>query len=122
MKHNFHQHPSGEDAEHFCSWLEQETPDSLSRSIGDGEATKSAIFLFVNRAYEAHMPEEQIGQLFGKCIVRAGFREEDEEPAFAWLGYFGQIAAGIQSDPNPGATDSVNAPRTMPGTNEDHDV
>jgi hypothetical protein len=98
MKHDFRQEPTGEPAERFCSWLEQETIDSLRRSYGDGEATKSAIFLFVNRAYEAHMPEEQIGQLFAKSIVRAGFREEDEEPAFAWLEHFGQIAAGVHGD------------------------
>lgn len=122
MKHNFRQQPCGEDAEHFCSWIEQETTDSLRRSVGDGEATKSAIFLFINRAYEAHMPEAQIGQLFGKCIVRAGFQEEDEEPAFAWLEYFGQIATGVHGDPNPSATDSVHTVRGMPGTNEDHDV
>jgi hypothetical protein len=39
------------------------------------------------------MPESQIGEMFGKCIVRPGFREQDEEPAFAWLEHFGQIAA-----------------------------
>jgi hypothetical protein len=65
----------------------------MRRSYGDGEATKGALLLFVNRAYEAHMPEAQIGEIYGGCIVRAGFREQDEEPAFAWLEHFGQIAA-----------------------------
>ena len=71
---------------------------SLRRSYGDGEATKCAIFLFVNRAYEVHMPEAQIGEMFGKCIVRAGFREQDEEPAFAWLAHFGQLTSGVHDD------------------------
>jgi hypothetical protein len=98
MKHDFRQQPSGEAAEQFCSWLEQETTASLRHSYGDAEATKSAIFLYVNRAYEAHMPGEQIGKMFGKCIARAGFREQDDEPAFAWLEFFGQLAAGVQAD------------------------
>ena len=98
MKHDFRQQPSGAAAEQFCSWLEQETTASLRQSYGDGEATKSAISLFVNRAYEAHMPEAQIGEMFGKCIVRAGFREQDEEPAFAWLAHFGQLTSGVHDD------------------------
>jgi hypothetical protein len=98
MKHNFQQQPSGEAAERFCSWLEQETTESLRRSLRDEEAIKSAIFLFVNRVYEARMPETQIGEMFGKCIVRAGFREQDEESAFAWLEQFGQLAAGVYDD------------------------
>jgi len=80
MKHDFRAPNSEDEGARFCVWLEQETIDSLRRSCGDAEATKSAIFLFANRAYEAHMPESQIGQLFGRCIVRAGFQEKDEEP------------------------------------------
>jgi len=98
MKHDFRQQPSGAAAEQFCSWLEQETTASLRQSYGDGEATKSAISLFVNRAYEAHMLEAHIGEMFGKCIVRAGFREQDEEPAFAWLEHFGQLTSGVHND------------------------
>jgi hypothetical protein len=97
MKHDFHTQPCDDAAERFCSWLEQETIESLRHSYGDGEATKSAIFLFVNRAYEAHMPEAQIGQTFGRCIVRAGYREQDEEPVFAWMDHFGQIAAKVHA-------------------------
>jgi hypothetical protein len=83
MKHDFRLQSSGEAAERFCLWLEQETVAMLRRSYGDAEATKGAIFLFVNRAYESHMPEPKIGGMLGKCIVHAGFREQDEEPAFA---------------------------------------
>jgi len=39
----------------------------------------------------------QIGDLFGRCIVRAGFQERDEEPAFAWLEHFGQIAKKVHA-------------------------
>jgi hypothetical protein len=70
MKQDFRQQPCGEAAQRFCSWLEQDTVAMLRRSYGDAEATKGAIFLFVNRAYESHMPEARIGELFGKCKTR----------------------------------------------------
>ena len=97
MTHDFRSQPIGVAADCFCSWLEQETIQSLGRSYGDAEATKGTIFLFVNRAYEAHMPEPHIGELFGKCISRAGFKEQDEEPAFEWLDHFGQLAAKVHA-------------------------
>jgi hypothetical protein len=99
MKYDFRYGLRGDMADSFCSWLEQVTIESLSRSYGDGEATKAAIFLFVNRAYEARMPESKIGEMFGKCIVRAGFQERDEEAVFAWLEHFGQIAAKVYACP-----------------------
>ncbi len=95
MKHDFRAQPTGDAADQFCSWLEQEATEALRRSHGDGEATKAAIFLFVNRAYEAHMPEQRIGGMFGRCVVRAGFREQDEESAFSWLEHFGELAAKV---------------------------
>ena len=51
--------------------------------------------MFVNRAFEAHLPQAEVGALFGKCIVGAGFKERDEEPAFAWLEHFGEIASKV---------------------------
>jgi hypothetical protein len=98
MKHDFRNLPDGAEADLFRGWLERETVDSLRRGYRDGEATKAAIFLFVNRAYEAHMPESEIGALFGTCVVQAGFREEDEEPAFVWLEHFAAIAEGVHPD------------------------
>jgi hypothetical protein len=95
MKHDFRTQSTGDVADNFCSWLEQETIDALRRSYGNADATKSAIFLFVSRAYEAHMPAPQIGEMFGRSIVRAGLRESDEESAFAWLDFFGQLAAKV---------------------------
>lgn len=95
MKHDFRLQPTGDAADRFCSWLEQETINMLRRSYGDGEATKGDIFLFVNRAYEAHMPETQIGEAFGRCMVRAGYQEQDEEPLLSWLEAFGQLAAKV---------------------------
>jgi hypothetical protein len=95
MKHDFRAQPSGEAAERFRAWLEAETVDTLRRAYSDAEGTKGAIFLFVNRAFEAHLPEAEIPALFGTCIVRAGFQERDEEPAFAWLEHFCEIASRV---------------------------
>ncbi len=95
MKHDFLIEPTGDGADRFYSWLERETIDSLRRSHGDAEATKAAVFLFVNWAYEAHLPESKIGGMFGVCIVRAGFSEAEEEPAFALLEELGQLAAHV---------------------------
>jgi hypothetical protein len=97
MKHDFRAEPSGAAADQFRSWLERETIDCLRRSLGDGEGTKTAIFLFVNRAYEAHLPEAEIGAMFGKCFVRAGSPEADEESAFALLEFLGEIAAKVHA-------------------------
>ena len=108
MKHDFRQQPDGEDADRFLAWLEQETIRYLRLCLGDWEATKGAVFLYANRAYEAHMPEDQIGDLFGKSFVRAGWAEEDEATAFDLLEYFGQIAEARQrhKDDNPKIPDS----------------
>lgn len=97
MKHNFRNQPDGEDADRFVSWLENETIDCLKRSIGNADVTSAAIFLYANRAYEAHMPEDKIGATFGKCFARAGFQEEDDEAAFALLEFFGQLARDAHS-------------------------
>jgi hypothetical protein len=98
MKHDFRNRTDEAEADRFRCWLEQETVDSLRRGYGDSEATKAAIFLFVNRAHEAHMPAPEIGAFFGGCVVGAGFREEDEGPAFDWLEHFAAIAEGVHGD------------------------
>jgi hypothetical protein len=102
MKHDFRAMPDGPEATEFLEWLEKETSAGLRRSYGDGEATKAMIFLYANRAYEAHMPEQEIGGLFGKCVVRAGYCEEEEPPAFEWLEHYGAIATRVHTDePTP---------------------
>jgi hypothetical protein len=97
VKHDLRAHPTGDAAERFRAWLESETIDTLRRSYGDAEQTKSAIFLFANRAYEAHMTNDSVDSLFARCIVRAGFQERDEAAAFAWLDQFGAVAANVHA-------------------------
>ena len=69
MKHDFFKDPEGPTADRFLAWMEEETTSLLRRCLGDMEALKGAIFLYVNRAYEANMPDAQIGALFGKAFV-----------------------------------------------------
>jgi len=95
MKHNFATSTDRSADERFRAWLESETIEGLRRTYGDGEGTKSVIFLFVNRAYESHMPESLIGETFGKCIACAGYHEDDKGPAFDLLEFLGGVARGV---------------------------
>ena len=95
MKYDFADSNDDAGAARFIAWIEAETIADLTRTYGDGEGTKTMIFLFVNRAFEAHMPETLIGETFGKCIVRAGYREEEEGPAFDLLEFLGGIARDV---------------------------
>ena len=95
MTHDFARSTDGAADSRYVAWLEAETIDGLKRSYGDLEGTKAIIFLFVNRAFESHMPENLIGQTFGTCVARAGYREEEEGPAFDLLEFFGAIAREV---------------------------
>ena len=92
MQHDFRSQPEGEAAERFLNWLEQETIDMLRRTADDAEGTKTAVFLYVNRAYEAHLPEQEMARLFGRCFVRAGRAEEEQDAVFNQLEFFAEIA------------------------------
>ena len=97
MKHDFRKKLSGDEANAFLAWLERETIDLLQRTRDDAEGTKTAIWLYVNRAFQAHMSEQEIGSLFGTCFVRAGRPEEDEAFAFDMLEFLGEMAARVHN-------------------------
>jgi hypothetical protein len=92
LKHDFRREPTGQKAEQFKLWLRDETIKTLNRGHSDMESLKTSMFLFVNRAYEAHMPDQDIAEIIGVAIVRAGYSEAQEEVAFDWLDQFGPIA------------------------------
>jgi hypothetical protein len=48
-------------------------------------------------AIEAHMSDEDIGALFGRCFVRSDHPEEDQDAAFDLLEVFGEIAARVHN-------------------------
>lgn len=82
----------------------------LRRTIGDAEGTKTAIFQFVNRAYEAKMPDREIGGMFGTCFVRASHPQDEEEAAWDLLEFLGEVAK---------ATHSVNSLASLPPLHDD---
>jgi hypothetical protein len=49
----------------FKDWLTKETVNDLKRSEGKPEELKSCIFLFLNRAYEAHLDPDEIVNMLG---------------------------------------------------------
>jgi hypothetical protein len=95
MKHDFSISPEGPDADAFKQWLLDETVAMLRESYGDLERTKSTIFLYVNRAYEAHLPETETDGMFGVAVVRAGYSEREEQAMFDWLDFFAAIASKV---------------------------
>lgn len=97
MKHDFRIESTGIAADSFCEWLQSETTTALVRDYGNAEATKASIFLFVNRAFEAHLPESKVAEFFGKSVARAGYSEQEQEPAFAWFETFVNVARGAHS-------------------------
>jgi hypothetical protein len=98
MHHDFRDQPEGEAAERFLNWLEHETIDMFWRTAGDAEGTKTAIFLYVNRACEAHLPEQEMARLFGRCFVRAGRPEEEQDAAFDQLEFFAEVAKNVHAE------------------------
>ena len=94
MKHDFSINPTGDEADKFINWLREETISSLKTSHGDLEKLKSSLFLYVNRAYESKLNEDEIYKLLAVAIVRAGYCENEEGPVFDLFESFSQIAKG----------------------------
>ncbi|RPI78517.1 MAG: hypothetical protein EHM45_06255 [Desulfobacteraceae bacterium] len=67
----------------FKEWLANETVSALIVSKGKPEEIKACVFLFLNRAYEAHLDADEIVELLGiqkpSIIDMAGLQGEDEE-------------------------------------------
>lgn len=97
MKHDYRSDPNSDQARSFLSWLESETTNALRSDYGDVEALKSSVFLHVNRAYEAGLPDGLIGQIFGRCIAVSGYSEEEQESVFDLLESFAAIAKTVHS-------------------------
>ncbi len=97
MKHDYRSDPNSDKAQSFLSWLETETGDALRRDYGNVEAVKSSVFLYVNRAYEAGLPDGLVGELFGRCIVKAGYSEEEQDSVFDLLESLAVTAKAVHS-------------------------
>ncbi len=49
----------------FIDWLVAETVSGFKRSQNDPESIKGLVFLYLNRAYEAGLPAEEITDILG---------------------------------------------------------
>ena len=83
MNYNVRRDAPSKTKEEFVAWLLDETVSMLQRSAGNGEALKGAVFLFLNRAYEAGIPADQITDMLGigakSALSRAALGKEDEQ-------------------------------------------
>lgn len=87
MKHDFPSDCDSDSAQAFINWLESETVSARrrGRNNADAESLKASVFLYVNRAYEAGLPDNVVGGTFGRCIARAGYTEEEQDSVFDLL-------------------------------------
>ena len=60
MKHDYRKDPDSADAQGFLHWLEEQASEHLERDFGNADATRGSIFLFVNRACEAGLPDRLV--------------------------------------------------------------
>jgi len=95
MDHDFSIEPEGTKADEFAAWLLAQTISNLTESYGDLEALKGSLFLFANRAYESKMPEEQIAEILGVSIVRAGYTELEEETVYDIVEPLAEVAKAV---------------------------
>jgi hypothetical protein len=65
MKFNARVDSSPDAKRAFVAWLVDGTTSSLRKVAGDVEALKAAVFLYLNRAYEAGLHAEEITDLLG---------------------------------------------------------
>ena len=105
MKHDYRSDPDSDKASQFLEWLQSQTAAALSRDHGNIDAVASTVFLFVNRAYEAGLPDKLVGRMFGTCIARAGYSEEEQDAVFDLLESQAEVARAVHA-PDQGADGS----------------
>ncbi len=88
MKHDYRADSSSADAQRFIDWLENQAAEHLRRDFGNADATRGSIFLFVNRACEAGLPDELLAEVFGRALARAGYGSSEEDAAITCLEAF----------------------------------
>ncbi len=99
MKYDARSDPDRKHLTEFTDWLLTQTIQSLKHAPDDKSAVRAAVFLFLHRAFEAHLDQETIGQAFGVAVVRAGFNDEQEQVAMDELGMLEQIIGKMYGYP-----------------------
>lgn len=82
MKYDDRSRPDPIRRERFVAWLGETTVNDFIRSRGKNELLRTAVFLFLNRAYEAHLDPDFVVELLGirpgNIIELAGLDKADE--------------------------------------------
>jgi hypothetical protein len=103
MKSEPNQSPSPEKRNAFVAWLVDETVSAFVRAAGDREALKAAVFLFLNRAYEAGLAADEITDLLGigpkSAMSRASLSKTDEEAVFAAFDELDELIESVHAQP-----------------------
>ena len=95
MKCDFRTERDDGKRDEFCTWLRDEVIADLRSNYGDRERTKTALFLFANRACEAHLPDAMIGEIIGVAVARAGYFEREQAAVFDWVELFVETARRV---------------------------
>ena len=99
MKHDYRADPDSAEAQQFLDWLENQAAEHLKRDFGSADATRGSIFLFVNRACEAGLPDRLIAEIFGRALARAGYGLTEEDAAITCLEAFLGTARAVHGPP-----------------------
>ena len=103
MKFDARIEPSPEKKTAFVAWLVGETVSGLSGAAGNPEALKAVVFLYLNRAYEARLPAEEITDLLGigpsSAMSRASLSKEDEKAVLAAFDELDEVIEAVHIRP-----------------------
>ena len=101
MKFDARSDASPEKKEAFTAWLVAETASMLRRAAGDSEALKAAVFLYLNRAYEAGLQPNEVTDLLGigpkSAMSLAALVKKDEESVLAAFDALDALAEAVHS-------------------------
>ena len=92
MKHNFSEDPASPQAAAFKDWLMQETVKGFVAAKRNTEQQKSVVFLFVNRACEARLPDNALAHIYGTAAAQGRLTETEEDMSYDWLEGFVDVA------------------------------
>ncbi|MDJ0870107.1 MAG: hypothetical protein QNK03_28725 [Myxococcota bacterium] len=96
MKYDLRNDPGAARKPEFLAWLLDTTANDLRAAGSDPEQIKTAVFLFLHRAYEAGIQPEEVVELFGisdpNILSTAGCQGQTDQLA---MGFYEQLEPSI---------------------------